>query len=54
MLPMITTNQINDDEINALAQMSPEELEAYDSFLALLDATEMQGTNDFLIVSYAD
>ena len=54
MLPMITTNHINDDEINALSQMSPEELEAYENFLTLLDATEMGGSNDFLIISYAD
>lgn len=41
MLPMITTT--NDSEMNALAQMTPEETAEFEAFLNLLDATEYQG-----------
>ena len=50
--PMITTTTTTDDEINFLAQMTPEETAEYEAFLDLLDATEMQGTHDFLIAEY--
>jgi hypothetical protein len=44
MLPMIT-NEINDDEMNSLSQLSPEDSEGYDQFLALLDGTSYEGGN---------
>lgn len=42
MLPMMN-NEINDSEINSLSQLSTEELEGYENFLAMLDTTEYQG-----------
>ena len=48
---MITTTT-TDDEINFLAQMTPEETAEYEAFLDLLDRTEYEGTNDFLIAEY--
>ena len=42
MLPMITT-ETTDSEIESLSQLSTEELEGYEQFLSLLDATEYQG-----------
>ena len=52
MLPMITTTT-TDDEINFLAQMTPEETAEFEAFLDLLDnKTEYQAMNDFLIAEY--
>jgi hypothetical protein len=48
---MITTTT-TDDEINFLAQMTPEETAECEAFLNLLDATGYEGTNDFLIAEY--
>jgi hypothetical protein len=49
ILRMITTTT---EEINFLAQMTPEETAEYEGFFNLLDATEYEGTHDFLIAEY--
>jgi hypothetical protein len=48
-----TTTQTQDEEINYLAQMTLEETAEYEAFLNLLDATEHEGTHDFLIARFA-